>query len=130
MLLLHNIIVVDLQQLVDDELVVRHVGVVQPLDVVENLVNLLDTLGGANPELAFWALEALGLDILNLHDGEVPLLTPLELLVEEVEHRKVKTPHIVSTRKVNVVVRVQTREGDRTAEVSVFAFGQRRVFAI
>lgn len=89
MLLLHGVVVVNLEQLVDHELVVGHVLVVQARDVVEDLLDLLDALGGADPEFAARALQALSLDVLDLVDGVVALLTPLELFVQEVQHREI-----------------------------------------
>ncbi len=53
----------------------------QFLDALHNLVHLLTILGGTDPELALGVAQALGLDVLDLHDCEITLLSPLELLV-------------------------------------------------
>jgi hypothetical protein len=49
-------------------------------------------MGRPNPELLLWALQALCLNILDLVDTVVPLLTPFKLFIKEVEHREVETP--------------------------------------
>ena len=45
--------------------------------MIEDLLHFFDALGRADPEFAFGALEALRLDVLDLHNREVPLLPPL-----------------------------------------------------
>lgn len=73
----HVIIVVDLKQVVDDFAVVWHLSVMQRLNVLQNVVYLLAALGGSDPELALGVAQALRLDVLDLHDSKVSLLSPL-----------------------------------------------------
>ena len=63
-----------------------------------DLLDLLHALGRPDPELPLRLLEALCLDLLDLGNRVVSLLSPLKLLVQKVEHGKVKTPHIVASR--------------------------------
>ena len=77
----HVIVVVDGQELVDHTLVVRCVGVVQRLDHRQDLLDLFDALGGADPELTLGVLETLGFDLFDLNYRVVSLLSPLELLI-------------------------------------------------
>ena len=80
----HVIFVVDLQEVVDDRLVVWHISVVQLRDVSHDLLDLLDALGGAYPQLALRTFEALRLDILDLHDCIISLLSPFKFLIQEI----------------------------------------------
>ena len=79
--LYHVVIVVDEQQLVDDDLVVRNVRVVQRIDVAEDVGDFLNAPCGSYPQLALRVLEAFRLDILDLHDSVVALLSPLQFLI-------------------------------------------------
>ena len=45
--------------------------------MIEDILHFFDALGWTDPEFAFGALEALRLDVLDLHDSEVSLLPPL-----------------------------------------------------
>lgn len=97
----------------------------QRLDVIQDILDLFDALGRPDPEFALGTLQAFRLDVLDLHDGVVSLLSPLKLLVQEVEHGEVQAPHVVPASQVNVVVRVQAGERDGAPEVSIFALGHR-----
>ena len=79
--LYHVVIVVDEQQLVDDDLVVRNVRVVQRIDVPEDVGDFLDAPCGSYPQLALGVLKAFRLDVLDLHDSVVALLSPLQFLI-------------------------------------------------
>ena len=92
----HVVLVVDLHKVVDDTLVVWHVSVAQLMYLMEDVMHFFHILGWSDPEFAFGIAKALCLDVLHLHDGEVTLLTPLQLFIQEVEHREVQTPHVVS----------------------------------
>lgn len=82
---LHHIVtIVNLNQVVDHIGVVGHVSVAQLVNLVEDLVYFLDVLGRADPELALGVAQALRLNLFNLHDGEIALLSPLKLLIEEI----------------------------------------------
>lgn len=105
-LLNHLIIVVDLEELVDNFLVVRHLSVVQLVNALHNLVDLLAKFSGAHPELALRILKTLGLDFFNLNDRVVTLLPPFKFLIKEVKHGEVKTPHVISSRQIDIIVRV------------------------
>lgn len=93
------------------------------LDHGKNLLHFFNALGRANPELALRILDALGLDLFDLDYRVVSLLSPLKFLIQEVEHCKVETPQIISTRQVDIIVRVQTRKRDSAAEVCVAPLG-------
>ena len=126
----HVVAIVNLDQIVDHVGVVGHVSVSQLVNLVENLVHFLHVLGGAHPELALRVAQALRLDLLDLHNGEIALLTPLKLLIEEVEHREVKTPHVITAGQVDIIVRIETREADRATEVSILALWHWLVLAV
>ena len=130
-LALHHVVtIVDLNQVVDHAGVVGHVSVSQLVNLVEDLVHFLDILGWADPELALGVAQALRLDLFDLHDGEIALLTPFELLIEEVKHREVQTPHVITASQVDIIVRIETRKADCTAEVSILALRYRLVLAV
>ena len=97
----------------------------QLINQLKDFLHLLHVFRRAHPELALGPFEALGLDLFDLHDGIVALLAPLQLLIEEVEHGEVETPHVVAARQVNVVVGVERGERDRPAEVCVLPLGHR-----
>lgn len=119
----HVVLVVDLEQQVLDGVVVWAVLVLQLVDLVEDQLNFWNAVGRTDPELLLRILEALGFDVFDLVNTVVSLLTPLELLVEEVKHREVETPEVVTAGQVDVVVCVQRRERDRATEVGLLAFG-------
>ena len=100
----HIILVVDLNKVVDHALVVWHVCVAKLVDLMEDVMDLFDVFGRAHPQFAFGCAQALGLDILDLHNGEIALLSPLEFLVEEVKHREVQAPHVVAACQVHVIM--------------------------
>lgn len=75
------VVVVDLQQLLLDEIVVRALLITQLVDVMEDVMHLSNLFGWANPESSSGSFEALCLDILDLIDRVVALLSPLELLI-------------------------------------------------
>lgn len=93
-------------------------------------MDLLHVLGRTYPELALRVAQTLCFDLFDLHDREVALLSPLKLLVEEVEHCEVETPHIVATGQVHVVVGVEARKGNCAAEVGVLPLRYGLVFAV
>ena len=98
--------------------------------MIEYFLDFFDALGRTDPELAFGVFEALGFDVLHLHNSEVSLLSPLELLIEEVEHGEVEAPHVVTPGEVDVIVRVETGERDRAPEVRIFTLGYRMIVCI
>ena len=117
----HIVVVVNLQQVVDHQLVIRHVCIVQRLNVIEYLLDLLDAFGRSDPQFALRTLEALRLDVLDLHDREISLLSPLELLVQKVEHREVQTPHVVTSGQIDIVVRIEAGKRYRAPKIRIFA---------
>jgi len=100
------------------------------MNLIEDLVHFLHHLGRAHPELALRVAQALCLYFFDLNDSEVSLLTPLKLFVQKVEHCEVKTPHVVTACQIDVVVRVETGEGDGAAEVSILSLGHRLVLTV
>ena len=128
--LYHVVVVVYLKELLDDKLVIRLVRIVKRLDVLQDLLHLLDALSRTNPQLSLRILQAFGLDVLHLDNREVTLLSPLQLLIQEVQHGKVKTPHVITSGEVDVIVRIETGERDGTAEVSILTLSNRLVIAI
>lgn len=122
---LHFVVIEDFNQVVVDVVVVGAVGVVELLDVVEDGLNVGDVAGGADPELAPWVFEVFCFYVTHLVYGVVPLFAPLQLLVQEVQHREVEGPDVVTAREVDIVVGVQGGEGDSAAEINFAAFGQR-----
>ena len=103
----HIIVVVDLEEPVDDLAVVRHVCILQLANMHHDLLDFFHALGRTDPELLLGHFETLGLDVLDLSDGIVSLLSPFELLVEEVKHCKVETPHVVPPCQIDAHVCVQ-----------------------
>ena len=95
-----------------------------------DLLHLLHTLGRADPELPLRLFKALRLDLLDLGDRIVSLLSPLKLFVQKIEHGKVKTPHIVASRQINTHVRVQRSKGDSSAEICTLPLWYRHVIAV
>ena len=96
--------------MVHDELIIWDVCIVKRLNVLEDLLDLFNSLGRPDPELALGALQALGLDVFYLYYSEISLFSPLELLVQKVEHGEVEGPHVVASGQINVVMGVQTGE--------------------
>ena len=121
----HLVVVIDFDEVIEDGLVVRAVFVVELLNQIENVFDLWHVTGRANPQLTSRVFEALGLDVLHLVDGEVALFTPLQLLVQEVEHREVERPDVIPARQVNIVVGIEGSERDGSAEISLAASRQR-----
>lgn len=121
----HLIMVVNFDEIVQNSFVVGTVLIVKLLNEIEDVFHFRHVASRPNPQLAAWALKALGLNVFNLVYREVALLSPLELLVEEVQHRKVEGPDVVSARQVNIVVGVEGGEGDGSAEIGFAAAGQR-----
>lgn len=102
----HLVVVVNRDQLVSAELVVWLVDVVKTFDVVEDVFHLRNFFGWAHPKSFFGMPKTFCLDFLDLVNRVVTLFTPLQLLVQEVEHGEVEAPNVVTARKVNVIVRV------------------------
>lgn len=111
-------------QLIANKVIIRLVGVVELFEVVENVLDLLNVLGG-DPEEVLGVLEALGFDFLDLLHGVLLLLAPGELFAEEVEDNEVEAPEVVASRKVYAVMRVQRRKRDSASEVGLLALGDR-----
>ena len=95
--LYHVVVIIDLEQPGDDLAVVWHVCILKLVNVHHDLLDLLHALGRPNPELPLRLFKALCLDLLDLGDRVVSLLSPLKFLIQKVEHGKVKTPHIVAS---------------------------------
>ena len=87
--LYHVIIVVNLKELMDDVLVVRLVRIMKLLDLLQDLLDFFDAFCRTNPQLSLRILQAFGLDIFHLDNSEVSLLSPLQFLIQEVQHGKV-----------------------------------------
>lgn len=98
---MHLVLVVDLDQVLVDKVVVRAIRVVQRLYVVENLLDLGDVPCGADPQLFPRVLKAPGLDVLDLRDGVVSLLPPLESFIQKVEHSEIEAPHVIPPCQVH-----------------------------
>ena len=108
--LYHVIVVVNLKELMDDVLVVRLVRIVKLLDLLQDLLDLFDAFCRTNPQLSLRILQAFGFDVLHLDNREVALLSPLQLLIQEVQHGKVQTPHVITSSQVDVIVSIETGE--------------------
>ena len=104
--LYHVVVVVDLKELMDDKLVIGHVRIVKRLDVLQDLLHLLYALCRTNPQLSLRILQAFGLDVLHLVNREITLLSPLQLFIQEVQHGKVKTKHVITSCQVDVIVSI------------------------
>jgi hypothetical protein len=109
-------------QLIANKVVIRLVGVVEFFEVIENVLDLLDVLGG-DPEKVLRVLQALSLDLLDLLHGVLLLFAPGELFLEKVEDHKVKAPQVVASGQVDAVVGVEGGEGDGAPEVGLLALG-------
>ena len=126
----HIVVVVDLKQPADNLAVVWHVCILELVNMHHDLFYLLHSLGRTYPEFPLWLLEALRLDLLDLSDRVVSLFSPFKLLVQEVEHRKVETPHIVASSQINAHVRVQRSKGDGSSEIGTFSLRNRHIIAV
>ena len=126
----HVVIVVDLKELMDYKLVVWLVRIVKRLDVLQDLLDLLDALGRPNPQLSLGILQALGLDVLHLDNCKVTLLPPLQLLIQEVQHGKVETPHVITSGQIHVIVSIEAGKRDGSAEVSILTLSNWLVITI
>ena len=104
---MHLIVFVDIDEVVRDEVVVGHIPIVQRLDMIEDGLDILDVPRCSHPQLLARILETFGLNVAHLVNGEVALLSPLELLIEEVQHREVEGPDVIPPSQVNVVVGVE-----------------------
>ena len=91
------IVIVDLEKLLLYEVVVGAFFVTQLVNVLKNAMHLSNRFSRAYPKTASGGSKALRFDILDLVDSVVTLFTPLELFIEKVKHRKIKTPHIISS---------------------------------
>jgi hypothetical protein len=80
----HLIVIVDIDEVVRDEVVVGHIPIVQRLDMIKDGLDILDVPRRSHPQLLARILETFGLNVAHLVNGEVALLSPLELLIEEV----------------------------------------------
>ena len=104
---MHLIVFVDINEVVRDEVVVGHIPIVQRLDMIEDGLDILYVPRRSHPQLLARILETFGLNVAHLVNGEVALLSPLELLIEEVQHREVEGPDVIPPSQVNVVVGVE-----------------------
>ena len=104
---MHLIVFVDIDEVVRDEVVVGHIPIVQRLDMIEDGLDILNVPRRSHPQLLARILETFGLNVAHLVNGEVALLSPLELLIEEVQHREVERPDVIPPSQVNVVVGVE-----------------------
>lgn len=120
---LHLEVVVDVDQVVVNQVIVGAIGVIQGHDVIKNALDVGDVAGGPGPELLARVLEVLGLDVAHLVDRVIPLLAPLELFIQKVQHREVEGPDVVPARQINIIVSVQTCERDRAPEVDLSPLG-------
>ena len=75
--------------------------------MIEDYVDIFDVTRRSNPQLLARILEAFGLNVAYLVNSKVALFTPLQLLVQEVEHREVEGPDVIPPGKVDIVVGVQ-----------------------
>jgi len=119
----HLIIIINRQELRLDVQVVWLIHVVEGLDVVEDVLNFANLGSRTAPQLAARVFQALRFDVLHLVDGVVALLSPLEFLIQKVEHREIKGPDVISASKFNILVGVQGREGDGASEICLLALG-------
>ena len=93
--------------------------------MLEYLLDLDDVPCCAYPQFFSGIAETLSLYVSYLSDRVVSLLSPLQFLVEKVEHCEIKRPDIVATREVNVVVGVETCKRHCASEINFFSFCQR-----
>jgi len=107
---LHFILIVHFYKLLLDQVVVGAVCVVQIANVVEDRLHLGNVACCTNPKLLFRVAEVPCLNVLYLIYRVVTLFPPLQLLIQEIHHRKVVRPDVVPPRKVHIVVRVQRGE--------------------
>lgn len=104
---MHLIVFVDIDEVVRDEVVVRYIPIVQRLDMIEYGLDILDVPRRSHPQLLARILKTFCLNVAHLVNGEVALLSPLELLIKEVQHREVEGPDVIPPSQVNVVVGVE-----------------------
>ena len=97
---------VDSDELLLDLVVVWLVGVLERPDVVEDIFDFLDVLRLVDPKILLRILKTSRFDLLYSLHRVFPVLTPLQLLLEEVQDDEVQTPEVVPPRQVYVVVGV------------------------
>lgn len=123
MLLLHEnwlIVFVNRNELPFDIVVVGLIGIRELLEVHEDVFHLLEVLG-LLPEVSLWVLDALGFDVLDFVHGVLFYLSPDQFFLKEIEDHEVETPKIISTREIDVVMRIQTGKTNCSTEVSLFS---------
>lgn len=102
-------------------IVVGSILILQFINEIEYNLYLRHIPSRPNPQLALGILKALSFDFLHLVYGIVSLLAPLQFLIQKVEHGEIKTPQVVSSTQIDVVVRVEGRETHGAAEVGFAA---------
>lgn len=105
-LYLHFVVVVNIDKVICDEVVVWHISIVQRVDMSENSLYISDVPRRTRPQLFTRIFKAFCLYVAHLVNREVALLTPLKLLIQKVQHRKVKRPDVISSGEINIIVRV------------------------
>lgn len=90
----------------------------------EDSVHLLDILR-SYPKLLPRVVKALLLDVFDLIHGRFLLVSPLELLVQEVEDDEVERPEVISSREVDAIVGIQRCKRYGSPEVGLVALFDR-----
>jgi len=65
--------------------------------MLKNVLTICDFSCRTNPKFLLWIFEALSFDVFDLTDGEVFLFSPFKTLVEEIKHREIKRPNVISS---------------------------------
>lgn len=90
---------VDALELISDEFVVRSVFVLERADVLKDDFDFIQ-VASLEPELLFGIAQTVCLDVPHLVHSVLLLLSPLQLLVEEVENDEVVAPEVVSPGQI------------------------------
>ena len=77
------------------------------------------------PKVPLRVFEALGFNVLHLVHGVLLHLSPHEFLLEEIQDHEVQTPKVISPRKIDIVVCIQTRKTYRSPEICLFSLSNR-----
>jgi hypothetical protein len=93
--------------------------------MIKNYLNMWDFFSWSNPKFFLGRFEASSFDFLDLCDSIVPLVTPLKLFVQKVEHREVKGPNVITPGQVNIIMSIKTSKRYCPSEVCFSATRQR-----
>jgi len=78
-----------------------------------------------NPKMLVWVFQALMFNSFYLFHCVFFILSPFKFFLEKIKNDKIQTPKIISSRKIDVVVSIETRKTYCSSEISIFALFNR-----